>query len=139
MNTELTGKRALVTGAASGIGRAIALAFARRLIEGGGTVVLGDRNEAVRSEVERELGDAGRYMTGDVTDDSYLDRLVATAVDDFGRLDIVVSAPAIFDDDGYETSWELWHRALVASFVSATPPDPFDSRSSGCRPVYSHY
>lgn len=96
----------------------IALALARRLIADGGKVVLGDL-KSVGPEVEAELGDSGRYVCGDVADDAYLDRLVATAIDEYGRLDMVVSAPAIFDDDGYETSWELWHRAFDINMISA--------------------
>lgn len=113
--TQLSGKVAVVTGGASLIG----LAIAGRFIEEGARVVLGDRNQAASDEVEELIGDAGRYLVGDVTDDGFLDRLVATAVDDFGRLDIVVNAPAIFDDDGYDTSWELWHQAMDVNMISA--------------------
>jgi len=113
--THIAGKVAIVTGGASLIG----LALARRLIDAGGRAVLGDRNESVRDEVENVLGDAGTYVVGDVADDAYLDRLVAAALDRFGRLDVVVTAPAIFDDDGYETSWDLWHRALDINMIAA--------------------
>ncbi len=113
--TQLPGKVAVVTGGASLIG----LAIAGRFVEEGARVVLGDRNQAARDEVEDVIGDAGRYLVGDVTDDGFLDRLVATAADEFGRLDIVVNAPAIFDDDGYDTSWELWHQAMNVNMISA--------------------
>ncbi len=113
--TQLPGKVAVVTGGASLIG----LAIVGRFVEEGARVVLGDRNQAARDEVEEVIGDAGRYLVGDVTDDGFLDRLVATAVDDFGRFDILVNAPAIFDDDGYDTSWELWHQAMDVNMISA--------------------
>ncbi len=113
--TQLSGKVAVVTGGASLIG----LAITRRFVEEGAQVVLGDRNQAARDEVEEVIGDSGRFLVGDVTDDGFLDRLVATAVDDFGRFDIVVSAPAIFDDDGYDTTWELWHQAMDVNMISA--------------------
>jgi NAD(P)-dependent dehydrogenase (short-subunit alcohol dehydrogenase family) len=111
----MSGKVAVVTGGASLIG----LALARQLTDAGAKLVLGDRNESLRRGVESDLGRDVRYLTGDVTDDSYLDRLVATAIDEFGRLDVVVSAPAIFDDDGYDTSWDLWRRALDINMISA--------------------
>ncbi len=91
--TQLSGKVAVVTGGASLIG----LAITRRFVGEGAQVILGDRNQAARDEVEEVIGDSGRFLVGDVTDDGFLDRLVATAVDEFGRFDIVVSAPAIFD------------------------------------------
>ncbi len=113
--TQLSGKVAVVTGGASLIG----LAITRRFVGEGAQVILGDRNQAARDEVEEVIGDNGRYLVGDVTDDGFLDRLVATAVDDFGRFDIVVNAPAIFDDDGYDTTWELWHQAMDVNMISA--------------------
>ena len=113
--THLSGKVAVVTGGASLIG----VATAGRFVEEGARVVLGDRDDTARDEADALFGHAGRYLVGEVTDDGFLDRLVATAVSDFGRLDIVVSAPAIFDDEGYETSWELWHRALDINMISA--------------------
>ena len=109
------GKVAIVTGGASLIG----LACARRFIAEGGRVVVGDRDASLRAEVEGVLGDAGRYLTGDVTEDVYLDRLVAAASEDLGRLDCVVTATAIFDDEGYATSRELWHRALDINMIAA--------------------
>ena len=113
--TQLAGKVAVVTGGASLIG----LAIAARFVEEGAGVVLADRNEGARDEAEAVLGDSGRYLVGDVTDDDYLNRLVEAAVDDFDRLHILVSAPAIFDDEGYDTSWKLWHRALDVNMISA--------------------
>ena len=113
--TEFSGKVAVITGGAS----LIAQSIAAKLVAGGARVVLGDRDQAARGEVEAVVGNAGRYLVGDVTDDGFLDRLVASAVDHFGRLDIVISSPAIFDDDGYETSWALWHRALDINMISA--------------------
>jgi len=106
---------AVMTGGASLIG----VAFARRWIDAGGAIILGDRNEAAQAEIETAVGDAGRYLVGDVTDDGHLSALVGAAVTGFGRLDAVVSGPAIFEDDGYGSSRELWHRALDINLVSA--------------------
>lgn len=111
----MAGRVAVMTGGASLIG----LAFARSWITAGGSVVLGDRNGGARPEVEETVGGGGRYIVGDVADDEHLAELVATAVGDFGRLDAVVSGPAVFDDAGYGTSREAWHRSLDINLVSA--------------------
>ena len=83
------GKVAVVTGASAGIGRAAAL----RLAQAGIAVVLcarrRDRLEAVASEIRALGGDAVPLVT-DVTVDADMDRLVATAVEQFGRLDILI-------------------------------------------------
>ena len=71
----LAGKVAIVTGAASLIG----IATVERLVGAGARVVAGDVNAAAGRDVEAAAGDAGRYLVGDVTDEAYLDRLVAAA------------------------------------------------------------
>jgi NAD(P)-dependent dehydrogenase (short-subunit alcohol dehydrogenase family) len=106
---------AVMTGGASLIG----MAFARTWIDAGGCVVVGDRNEADRSEIEGLVGTHGRYLIGDVRDDDYLELLVATAIDEYGRIDTVVSGPAVFEGLGYEAGREVWHRALDINLVSA--------------------
>jgi NAD(P)-dependent dehydrogenase (short-subunit alcohol dehydrogenase family) len=105
----------LVTGGAS----FIALALAQRVMDEGGRVVLADQDESVRSELESRLGDAGRYLVGDVTDDAFLDTIVSTAVDAFGGVDGLVHGAVTFDDDRYATSRADWHRALDINLVSA--------------------
>lgn len=106
---------AVMTGGASLIG----LAFAERWVSEGGAIVLGDRNDEVRSNALAITGDEGRFVVGDVTDDEHLSALVATAVETFGRIDVVVSGPAVFDDAGFSTSRERWHAALDINLVSA--------------------
>jgi len=105
----------IITGGASLIG----LALARRLIDGGGSVVVGDLNDSVRGEVEEVVGDKGLCLIGDITDDSYLDALVSQAVDRFGRVSGLVHAAAIFDDATYDTTRAEWHRAFDVNLISA--------------------
>ena len=112
---DLEGRVAIVTGAASFVGEAIGAA----LIGAGATVVLADRDVERGSAAAARLGGAARFMATDIADDAQLDRLVAAAVGQAGRLDVLVSAAAVFDDDRLDSSRELWHRALDINLVSA--------------------
>jgi NAD(P)-dependent dehydrogenase (short-subunit alcohol dehydrogenase family) len=84
--TDFAGKVVLVTGAASGIGRGVALAFAAR----GARVVLADisteAGEAVAAQI-REAGGEAMFVRADVARDEQVQALVAEAVDAYGRLD----------------------------------------------------
>lgn len=112
---DLDGKVVVVTGAASYVGAAIAAA----LVGAGARVVLADLDADHGGAVADRLGSEARFVRTDVSDDAQLDRLLATALDGFGRLDGLVGATAIFDDERLETSRELWHRVLDVNLVSA--------------------
>jgi ketoreductase RED2 len=83
---ELTGKVALVTGSSSGIGEATA----RRFAELGAAVVCNSRSSvAAGQRVAADLG--ASYVQGDVSDDDDVARLVATVLEQHGRLDVLVN------------------------------------------------
>ena len=92
---RLAGKAALITGADSGIGRAVAIAFAR---EGADVLVSHlPQEERDGAETVRWIEDAGRRaprVPGDLCDESYCTSLVDRAFSEFGRLDILVNNAA---------------------------------------------
>ncbi len=83
----LEGKAAIVTGSARGIGRATA----ELLVEHGARVLLADLDEDVVRETSGEIGGQTEAFGGDLTREGVCETLVETAVDRFGRLDIVVN------------------------------------------------
>jgi 3-oxoacyl-[acyl-carrier protein] reductase len=85
MDLQLKGRTAIVCGASAGIGLGIAESLAG---EGANVVMFARRRELVEREAER-LG--GLAVVGDVTSADDLERLVGTAVDKFGGIDIVVN------------------------------------------------
>jgi 3-hydroxybutyrate dehydrogenase len=89
----LENKVAIVTGAASGIGKDIAILFARV----GARVVIADLNQKGADAVAAELGDAKRAIgVGvDVTNEAQTEACVAKTIEAFGRLDILVSNAGI--------------------------------------------
>lgn len=112
---EFAGKVAVVTGAASFIGTAIC----NQLVGAGAKVALGDLDEQIGGEVAGGLGDSARFVRTDVTRDEDLDALLDTAVAEFGGLDLVVSAAAVFVDSQMETTRQQWHHALDVNVVAA--------------------
>lgn len=91
----LAGKTVVVTGAGRGIGRAIALAAARA----GANVVLAARTAEQLADVAREafsLGGSALVVPADVTVRADVERLVARAVEETGRIDAVVSNAGVF-------------------------------------------
>jgi 3-hydroxybutyrate dehydrogenase len=93
-NVSLTGKVSLVTGAASGLGKEIALTFARA----GASVAIADLNgdgaEAVASQIRADGGKAISVMM-DVTDEDAVDSATDRVANEFGAIDILVSNAGI--------------------------------------------
>jgi NAD(P)-dependent dehydrogenase (short-subunit alcohol dehydrogenase family) len=111
---------AIVTGAASGFGRATALGFARR----GGRVVVVDLDETRGSETvdeARALGVDAQLVVGDVSTTETAERAVATARGAFGRLDVLVNNAGIVQGDARDT-WDTdeatWDRVLQVNLRS---------------------
>ena len=94
MPADFTGKVAIVSGGASGISRVIAT----RLAEAGAMTVIADVDDAwgePTASALRERGYAAHYCHTDVRDSAEVDRMVAEAVERFGRVDILVHGAGV--------------------------------------------
>ncbi|MDX6751154.1 SDR family oxidoreductase [Geminicoccaceae bacterium 1502E] len=117
---RLEGKAVLVTGASSGIGRAIALRFARE----GARLVLADITEEVReggTPTHVLLGQAGHachFVRTDIAQEDEARLAVEATVGHFGRIDVLVNDAAIgIGTPLHETSLEDWSRAIAVNLT----------------------
>src|SRR5918999_243298 len=112
---DVDGKVALVTGSSSGIGEAIARALAAE----GATVVLAarraDRLQANADEIVAGGGTAVA-LTVDVSSEADVERLFATTMERFGRLDVLVNNAGVTDGGPLdELSVETWDKVLTVN------------------------
>jgi NAD(P)-dependent dehydrogenase (short-subunit alcohol dehydrogenase family) len=107
---RLDGKVAVVTGAASGIGEASAHLFARE----GAHVVIGDMQRERGEEVASSIGRDCVFVLTDVSRAEDVERLVSTAVERFGRLDVMYNNAGIMGGEGQitECSEERWTQII---------------------------
>lgn len=119
-SNRLGGKKTVITGADSGIGRAVALAFAR---EGADVLVayLNEHDDA--KETKRLVEDAGRQcvlISGDISAPDHCREIVRKAVDAFGRIDVLVNNAAhqMSFEAIEEISDEEWEKTLATNISS---------------------
>jgi NAD(P)-dependent dehydrogenase (short-subunit alcohol dehydrogenase family) len=124
---DLSGRVTVVTGAASGIGRAIALTLARA----GADIVVGDLREDPREGGEstvaavRGLGRRAEFVGCDVADSASVAGLMRAAVDALGSLDVLVNNAGILVEGSIlETTDESWRRQMAVNL---------DGTFFGCR------
>ena len=93
MTTGFKDRVSLITGAGSGIGKAMAIAFAK----GGARVVVADVNIISAQETKDEIGDAAAVFTVDIADEASVERLVRQATEAFGRIDVLCNNAGVLD------------------------------------------
>ncbi len=106
---------AVITGGASGIG----LATAKRFAQEGATVVIADLSDDAGEALAAEVG--GTYVHTDVASKDDVDRLFATAVERYGRLDIAFNNAGISppdDDSILDTDLDAWRRVQEVNLTS---------------------
>lgn len=113
---ELENKIAYITGAASGIGRAEAIRFARA----GASIAVVDRDIAAAEKVVAEITEAGGVAAAfhaDLADPASAIAAVAAATDHFGRIDILGYTAGMFDDGvaSLEIGVERWDRVFAVN------------------------
>jgi NAD(P)-dependent dehydrogenase (short-subunit alcohol dehydrogenase family) len=118
MSDLLQGKVALVTGAASGIGRATSLLFG----EEGAKLVLADVDQAGGEETARQVREHGSdalHLRSDVTDPAAVEGLVAAAVERFGRLDCAFNNAGIGGSSApvADYSHDAWNEVLAVNLT----------------------
>ena len=116
---KLEGKVAVVTGSASGIGKAIATLFAKE----GASVIISDLNESGAQEVVKEIeknGGKAKAVVANVTKQEDIDHMIETAVDTFGSFDILVNNAGIMDNmmPADKVTDELWDKVFAINTTS---------------------
>ena len=131
MSSELRfdGRVALVTGAGGGLGRAYALFFASRgakvVVNDLGTSTKGEGNSAKAADmVVDEIRAAGGQAVANYDSVEHGDKIVKTAIDAFGRIDIVINNAGILRDVSFhkitDKDWDLIHLVHVKGAYSVT-------------------
>jgi len=117
---KLTGRKALITGGDSGIGRAVAIAFAR---EGADVLISYLNEDADAKETAKYVEAAGRkavLMPGDISDEAHCKQLIERAVAELGGLDILINNAAfqMEQESIQDVSTEEWDRTFKVNIYS---------------------
>jgi 3-oxoacyl-[acyl-carrier protein] reductase len=108
-------KVAIVTGSARGIGRATA----ELLSEQGAKVVINDLDSDVAEQAAREIGGETAVFAGDLTKEGVPDQLVQKAIDEFGRIDIIVNNAGYTLDAPLHKMSDDWFQRMLDIHVVA--------------------
>lgn len=114
---RLEGRTAIITGGASGIGKAISRLFSNE----SANVVIADVDTVAGKQLENELQAAGRaaaYYCGDMSLEEDIVNAVTFAKNKFGCIDILVNNIGLFNGEGLQATEEEWHKCFQVNVVS---------------------
>ncbi len=115
MSHDFSGKVALITGAARGLGRAAAARF----LEYGASVAVHVRDAERAEDLARQLGAGAFPVAGDLAETSAIQTIVDRTLDRFGRIDILVNNAALALSTRFEKiSEEEWRRAMDVNITA---------------------
>ena len=113
--TDFTGRVAIVTGAARGLGRAAA----ERLRERGASVAVNVRDRERAESLAREIGENVLAVPGDIAADGVPEEIVRQTLERFGRIDILVNNAALARSTRFpDLSAEEWRHALEVNLTA---------------------
>lgn len=118
---KLVGKKALITGGDSGIGKAVAILFAREGADVAISFLPEEMDDAVQvQDLIESSGHQCSLIPGDLSEESFCRELVAAAVEELGGLDILVSNAAhqMRKDSLEEISFEEWDRTFKTNIYA---------------------
>ena len=111
---SVRGKVVLITGAATGIGRALAIGFSRD----GAHVIGFDTNQDGLAETGQACNNRLVTVTGDVTSEADVDRLVTICVERFGRIDVLFNNAGIADQGTFlDCPFQDWARVIEVNLI----------------------
>jgi len=121
MNLGLEGKSVLITGGERGIGKAIALAFAEEKANLAiADVKLGESGPSTAEQLQSDYGVKAISILADVSLESDVERMVQTAIDDYGKIDVFINVAGVL---GYEPVTRItrteWNRILDTNLTGA--------------------
>jgi len=106
-------KTAVVSGGATIIGEAVVHAFARA----GANVVIADIDVEGGSRVADQFDDRVRFVATDLRDDASCEGCIASAVEAYGALNLLVNLAAVYVDDGFDSSRQDWLESFNVNVV----------------------
>src|ERR1051326_1274672 len=116
---HFVGRNVVVTGGGRGIGRATAAAFAR---QGADVLVLARSEDQLRETVSliEQDGGTASAATCDISDDAQIERVVADAVERWGRIDVLVNNAGIDDDTPFlDVDRDRWREVIAVNLTAA--------------------
>ena len=122
MQIDFTDKVVLVTGASRGIGRSIAIEFAKLNAK---VIVHYNRNKEAAERVLSEMAGDGHIMVkGDLADPVAIDDVVSTAIDKLGKIDVLVNNAGIWEEQpivdlSFEDWQNVWKRTIQTNLTGA--------------------